>query len=110
VLSVIDDARPTESTKGVQRSGGGESQTILFRRYNPIHIAQATGGDRIVEMDPQHPRDLLTPIRQRYTVWFNQSSDLAPGESRTIQVELSPPARRRFPDAVIKAREGYVTK
>jgi VWFA-related protein len=52
VLSVIDDARPTEATKSVQRSSGGESQTILFRRYNAVHIAQATGGDRIVTMDP----------------------------------------------------------
>jgi hypothetical protein len=110
ILSVIDDARPTESTTIVQRSSGGESQTILFRRYNPIHIAQATGGDRIVAMDPQHPRDLLTPIRQRYTVWFNQPADVPPGESRTIQVELSDEARRRFPDAVINAREGYVTR
>jgi VWFA-related protein len=110
VLSVIDDARPTESTKSVQRSGGGESQTILFRRYNPIHISQATGGDRIVEMDPQHPRDLLTPLRQRYTLWFNQPSDVAPGESRTIKLDLSEGARSRFPDAVVKAREGYVTR
>jgi VWFA-related protein len=114
VFSVIDDAAPTESTKSVQRSSGGESQTILFRRYNPIHIAQATGGDRIVALPqdqgaPRHPGDLLTPIRQRYTVWFNQPSDVSPGESRTIKLDLSEAARRRFPDAVVKAREGYVT-
>jgi hypothetical protein len=110
ILSVIDNAPPTESTKSVQRSSGGDSQTILFRRYSPIHIAQATGGDRILMLDPQHPADLLTPIRQRYTLWFNQPSDLTAGESRTIRVDLSEPARRRFPDAVIKAREGYVTR
>ena len=94
---MIDDAAPTASTTSVQRSSGGESQTILFRRYNPIHIAQATGGDRIVAMDPRHPRDLLTPLRQRYTLWFNQPSERIPGESRTIQVDLSEAARRRFP-------------
>jgi VWFA-related protein len=115
VLSVIDDAAPTASTKAVQHSSGGESQTILFRRYNPIHIAQATGGDRIVAVDqdqgaPQHPLDLLTPLRQRYTLWFNQPSDVPPGESRTIKLALSEAARRRFPDAVVKAREGYVTR
>jgi hypothetical protein len=110
VLAVIDNGRPTESTKSVQRSDGGESQTILFRRYNPIHIAQATGGDRIAAMDPQHPGDLLTAIRQRSTLWFNQPSDVPPGESRTIKVDLSEAARRRFPKAVIKAREGYVTR
>jgi hypothetical protein len=110
ILSVIDDTPATESTKSVQRSDGGESQTILFQRYSPIRIAQATGGDRIVALDPQHPRDLLTPIRQRYTLSFNQPSDAAAGESRTIEVGLSESARRRFPDAVIKAREGYVAQ
>ncbi|HEY1753788.1 MAG TPA: VWA domain-containing protein [Bryobacteraceae bacterium] len=110
ILSVIEDLPPTQAIKSVQRSSGGESQTILFRRYNPIRIAQATGGDRIVAMDPQHPGDLLTPIRQRYTLWFNQPSDVTPGESRTIKVDLSEAARRRFPGAVIQAREGYVTR
>ncbi len=110
VLSVIDDARPTGFTTSVQRSSGGESQTILFRRYNPIHIAQATGGDRIVAMDPQLSYDLLTPLRQRYTVWFNQPADAASGESHTIQMGLSDAARLRFPDAVVRAREGYVTR
>ncbi len=110
ILSVIDDAAPTASTTSVQRSSGGESQTILFRRYNPIHIAQATGGDRIVALDPQHPGDPFTQVRQRYTLWFNQPAGVAAGESRTIQVELSGEARRRFPDAVsVKAREGYLT-
>jgi VWFA-related protein len=110
VFSVIEDLPPTKSTTSVQRSGGGESQTVLFRRYNPIHIAQATGGDRIVAMDPQHPGDLLTATRQRYTVWFNQPSDAAPGEVRTIRIDLSESARRRFPDAIVTAREGYVTR
>jgi hypothetical protein len=109
VLSVIDDAAPTLATRNVQRSEGGESQAIMFRRYNPIHIAQATGGDRILTMDPQHPPDLLAPIRQRYTLWFNQPSGLSAGESRSISVRLSEPAVRRFPAAVIQAREGYMT-
>jgi VWFA-related protein len=109
ILSVIDDTPATESTKSVQRSSGGESQTILFQRYNPIRIAQATGGDRIVALDPQHPGDLLTPIRQRYTLSFNQPPDVSPGKSRTIKVDLSAAAHRRFPGAVVKAREGYVT-
>jgi hypothetical protein len=109
VLSVIDDAQPTRGTTTVQRSSGGESQTILFRRYNPIRIAQATGGDRIAALDPRQPEDLLSPIRQRYTLSFHQPAGVAPGESRTIRVELSEAARRRFPDATIRAREGYLT-
>jgi hypothetical protein len=107
---VIDDTPATESTETVQRSDGGESQTILFQRYNPIRIAQATGGDRIVALDPKHPGDLLTPIRQRYTLWFNQPSGVPAGKSRTIKVELSESTRSRFPNAIVKAREGYVAQ
>jgi VWFA-related protein len=110
ILSVIDDTPATEATKNVQRSDGGESQTILFRRYNPIRLAQATGGDRIVALDPNKPGDLLTPIRQRYTLWFNQPPDAPAGQERTIKVGLSEAASRRFPGAVTKAREGYVAQ
>ena len=110
VFSVIDDAPPTTGTATVQRTSGGDSQTVLFRRYNPIHIAQATGGDRIVALETKHPEDLLLPIRQRYTLSFNQPSDVAAGETRTIKVDLSEAVRRRFPSAVIRAREGYVTR
>jgi hypothetical protein len=110
ILSVIEDTPASEGTKTVQRSDGGESQTILFRRYNPIRMAQATGGDRIVAMDAQHPVDLLTPVRQRYTLWFNQPSDVRAGESHSIRVDLSEAARRIYPNAAIKAREGYVAQ
>jgi len=110
VFSVIDDAPPSRGTTTVQRAGGGDSQTVLFQRYNPIHIAQATGGDRIVALETQHLGDILTPIRQRYTLWFNQPSDVASGESRSIKVDLSDAARRRLPRAVVRARKGYVAR
>lgn len=109
-FSVIDDAPPSRGTTTVQRTGGGDSQTVLFQRYNPIHIAQATGGDRIVALEAQHPGDILTPIRQRYTLWFNQPSEVPTGELRTIKVDLSEAARRRFPKAIVRAREGYVAR
>lgn len=109
-LSVIENSQRGAATTTVQRTGGGDSQTILFRRYNPIHIAQATGGGRIVALDHQNPGDLLTPVRQRYTLWFNQPSDAKPGESRTIKIDLSAAARSRFRAATIRAREGYVAR
>lgn len=110
VFSTIEDLAPAQATKFLQHSAGGDSQTVLFQRYSPVHIAQATGGDRVVPLDPQHPPDLLTPIRQRYTLWFDQPPQAAAGETRTIKVDLSDAARLRFPNAVVRAREGYVTR
>jgi hypothetical protein len=82
------------------------SPRITSRRYfQPQCYAQGKLFSSLLD-----PRDLLTLLRQRYTLWFNQPSDLTPGEPRTIKVELSGAARPRLPDAVLNAREGYVTR
>jgi hypothetical protein len=81
-----------------------------YRRNNPMHIAHATGGDAMVSEDPQELDYTLTRARERYVLWFDQPSGLVPGQERAIKVDLSPEARKRFPDAVVKARQGYVTR
>ncbi len=87
-----------------------EPERALFRVFNPAHIAQATGGDAYLVLDPQNPQDLLTPMRQRYTLWFAQPPGVEPGQNRRISVELSEDAQRRYPDAEVQAREGYVSR
>jgi hypothetical protein len=109
ILSVIQDIRPSRAGAEVQ-SSKGESQAILFRRNTPIQIAQATGGDRVLRHDPQNPLDLLTPMRQRYTLWFQQPEGARASELRHIKVDLSDAARVRLPGAEITAREGYVAR
>jgi hypothetical protein len=81
-----------------------------FRLGNFFQIAQATGGDAILLLDPKDPPDLLTRARQRYRMFFDQPPNLPPGQERKITVELSPDAKKRFPNAVVQAREGYVTR
>jgi hypothetical protein len=81
-----------------------------YRRNNPMHIAQATGGDALVVEDPAGLDDVLAHAREHYVLWFDQPEGLAPGQERTITVELSPDARKRFPDATVRARQGYITR
>ncbi len=81
-----------------------------YREHNTNHIAQATGGDAIGFLDPKDPQDLVTRMRQRYVLWFTQPADLEPGQPRRISVDLSPEVRRRYPDAVVRARAGYITQ
>lgn len=90
--------------------GRREPDGPLYRVYNPNHIAQATGGDALQFLDPKDPLDLLTPLRQRYILWFRQPDGLAAGEQRKISVELSATVRERYPDVVVRARAGYVTR
>ena len=74
------------------------------------YLAEVTGGDTITFLSPQDPDDLITRLRQRYVLFFDQPPNLPPGQERKITVDLSPEARKRFPDAVVQAREGYVTR
>jgi hypothetical protein len=81
-----------------------------YRRNNPMHIANATGGDAIIAEDPSELDGVLARAAERYILWFDQPEGLAPGLDRAIKVDLSPEARKRYPDAVVKARQGYVTR
>ncbi len=87
-----------------------EPVAALYRMMNPFHVADATGGDGLKFLDPKDPLDLLTPMRQRYVLWFRQPDGAVAGEKRKISVELAPEVRARYPDAVVKARSGYVTR
>ena len=89
---------------------GREPDGPLYRIVNSNHIAQATGGDAVQFLDPKDPADMLTPIRQRYLLWFRQPDGLAAGEPHKISVERSAALRERYPDVVVRTREGYVTR
>jgi VWFA-related protein len=70
-------------------------------------FAQATGGTFV---NTAHVSDALRgaigEIRTRYQVHYG-APGANPGKFRRIRVELAPDAKRRHPDAVIAAREGY---
>lgn len=91
-------------------SSSTEPISPRYRSQNPFHIAHATGGDALVFLNPKEPPDLITPIRQRYVLWFRQPEGLEPGQARSISVELSPETRGRYPEAVVQARSGYITR
>ncbi len=101
---------PMEVSPTGDSFGRREPDGPLYRIMNPNHIAQATGGDAVLFLDPKDPLDMLTPIRQRYLLWFRQPDGLAAGEQRKISVELSATLRERYPDVVVRTRAGYVTR
>jgi hypothetical protein len=90
--------------------GDKEPDGPLYRFGNPNHIATATGGDSIKPLDPKDPEELIADLRQRYVLWFTQPEGLEPGQERRVSVELTPETRSRYPDAVVRARTGYVTR
>jgi len=80
--------------------------------YTPfdVHKLAAQSGGEAVEaarMSETFPQ-MIERIRTRYSLAYN-APQAEPGSFRRIRVELAPEARRRHPDAVLRARAGYYT-
>lgn len=79
----------------------------FYTQENVIHIARATGGDALISarMRDSFP-EMLARIRMRYSLWYRPPKAKS-GTFRRIGVSLAEEARKRHPDAVVQAREGY---
>ena len=72
-------------------------------------IAQDSGGDSMSVNDASALQQTLVHIRQRYALFFNLPDGVQPGQERNIEVDLTPAARQRYPDAEIRYRRVYMT-
>jgi len=70
-------------------------------------FVENTGGDVIAEEDPAGALGrIVRQIATRYSFQYS-APQAEPGSFRTIRVELTPAAQRRYPGAVVQARTGY---
>ena len=75
---------------------------------NMLGAAAKTGGEAVDADDPGHTfREMLRRIRRRYSIYYAMPAG-KPGSSRSVEVDLSPQGRSRYPDAQVLARKGYV--
>lgn len=71
-------------------------------------IAQKTGGDTVHSNDPGTAfQDAMHRIRTRYGLYY-ALPQAKPGTSRTVHVELTPAAAKRYPKSRVRARTGYI--
>lgn len=71
-------------------------------------IVDRTGGAAIAAGVPGEAfQKSVHYVRSGYTMYYSQP-DAAPGSERSVKVELSPDAARRFPNVRVRARSGYV--
>lgn len=71
-------------------------------------IATKTGGDTIRADDPESAfQDAIHRIRSRYSLYY-ALPQAKPGASRTVRVELTSEAAKRFPKSRIRSRTGYI--
>jgi Ca-activated chloride channel family protein len=90
--------------------------TVLFRTMRPDTlfsggmggIADDTGGEGVKFDDAgEGLRQMIHRLRRRYTLAYAMP-DAAPGQRRTIKVELAGDAARRYRQPRIRARTGYI--
>lgn len=82
-----------------------------FTPSDVFRIAEETGGEAVKAGNAGVSfRDMMENIRTRYSIQYSAPEAAAAGSFRRIRVSLSPEARRRHPNAWIRARSGYVVK
>jgi VWFA-related protein len=114
VIQALNDANIVCNSivVGRARRPNGESKfrNPDFSYANVFDIADATGGD-ILKSDrgDEALGQILERIRSRYSLHYPTPGG-EPGTQRNIRVELSPPAKAKFPKAVIRHRKGYTVR
>jgi Mg-chelatase subunit ChlD len=91
---------------------GGGGGPVIGRAHTQsagtAEIARQSGGDSMRVDDASALRDTLERIRQRYALHFHLPPGATPGQERSIEVQLSADARRRYPDAEVRFRQKYL--
>jgi VWFA-related protein len=78
-----------------------------FTPADVFHLSEETGGEWVkAEQAGVSFNEMIGHIRSRYSLAYHEPPS-APGEFRHIGVALTETARRRFPLAELKARNGY---
>jgi Ca-activated chloride channel family protein len=81
-----------------------------FSPSDIYRLAEETGGEAVESRKiGQSFPEMIERIRARYSIQY-PAPEAGPGQLRHIRVELTPQARKRYSNAVIRARAGYYTR
>ena len=94
---VVGGSRPRERKAPVNSD---------FSYPNVFRIAEETGGEAIASGKAETFGEIIERLRTRYTLQY-KAPVAAAGEFRKVAVELAAEARKRYPRAVVRARNGY---
>jgi VWFA-related protein len=78
------------------------------RSAGTAEIARRSGGDSLQVDEASAFERTLARIRQRYALYFHLPQGVKGGQERTVDVQLSSAALRRYPDAQVNFRRVYL--
>lgn len=94
--------------KGPRLLNGGMNLSMRLMGVDLKDLARETGGEVVkANRIGDDFRRIMERMRRRYSLHF-AAREGKPGEQRTIVVELSDAARKRYPAARVHARKAYV--
>jgi len=107
---VLTGSRAPRGSPAERSTSGSHREFSLWpsgRASSLRPVIQATGGEAIsVDVFRKNPEDLMRRLRLRYLLTYDTEA-AAKKDYRTIEVKLSPDARKKYPGAIIKAPRGY---
>jgi len=103
---VVGRVRKPESN-WAEFSRDGFDDEVGFSLANVFQLAEDTGGDIFSDLKKEGLANILSRIRNRFSVYFKPSPNAQPGSFRKIQVTLRPETARKLKNAVVRARAGY---
>lgn len=79
-----------------------------FEAPDVYKVSEQTGGEAVEGLGKVNEtfQKMIERVRSRYFVQY-PAPEAEPGTFRRVRVELTPAARRKHPEAVIRARSGY---
>jgi VWFA-related protein len=82
-----------------------------FTPADVFNLADATGGEAVrAERAAASFPDMVSRIRDRYTISYRLPEGAVTGQFRHISVSLTPAARKLHPKAEVRARTGYYVR
>jgi VWFA-related protein len=114
VVRALHDANTVCNSIVVGRSRKAEKESRFrnpdFSYADVFGISEQTGGDAIKsDKAGEAFGEILERIRSRYSLHYGSPGG-AEGEFRQIRLELTPPARARYPKAALRYRKGYYAR
>lgn len=113
-LSSVDTTLNALVVGNATRPKEGKPKEGVYRNpdfipTNIFKVAEESGGEALsFDRADEGFAALMERLRYRYTILY-KAPEAEKGTFRRIRVELSPDARRKHPNATIRARSGYYT-
>lgn len=90
---------------------GAEQANPDYTVANVFAVCPPTGGEAVkVDQASTFFPQMVSRIRDRYTISYPEPEGAKPGTFRQISVNLTPAAQKAHPNAMLRARSGYYVK